>query len=102
MNLRETIEEYSKKLDKAKKDEAWRVTVDACVEICEGLLAEISELDYCHGLQIAISAAFEVVAKATEDRFNGYDRSAKRVLIENLKIDKVENTKGAEKEQNDE
>lgn len=50
MNLREIIEEYSEKLDKAKKDKAWGVTADAYVEICEGLLAEISELDYCHGL----------------------------------------------------
>lgn len=90
MNLREIIEEYSEKLDKAKKDTAWGVTADAYVEICEGLLAEISELDYCHGLQIAISAAFEVVAKATEDGFNVFDRSAKRVLVENVKIDEIE------------
>lgn len=90
MNLREIIEEYSEKLDKAKKDKAWGVTVDACVEICGGLLAEISKLDYCHGLQIAISAAFEFVAKATEDGFNVFDRSAKRVLVENLKISEIE------------
>lgn len=66
------------------------MTSDAYVEICEGLLAEISEPDYCLGLQIAISAAFEVVAKATEDGFNAFDMSAKRVLVENVKIDEIE------------
>lgn len=99
MKIKRIIKRCDKRLKKAKDTtEAMNAVANIFATITNMFASEISGFDMGKGTQIALSAAFEVMSRETEKKsgkgFSDFDKRLKQVL--------VENTKEAEKEQNNE
>lgn len=92
MKIKRIIKKGSRKLDKAANDtdkaKALEAITEVLVDVLNALAAETSGCSISRGIQIALSAAFEVMAKDTEKvkglEFKDFELKFKKMLVEGV------------------
>lgn len=90
MKIKRIIKKGSRKLDKAANDtdKALKAITEVLVDVLNALADETSGYNISRGVQIALSAAFEVMAKDTEKveglEFKDFELKLKKMLVEGV------------------
>lgn len=90
MKIKRIIKKYNKKIEKAANiNDALNDMANAFAETVNMLASEISGYDINNGVQVALSAAFEVMSKRTEKTkktdFRDFGKELKQVLVKGVK-----------------
>lgn len=95
IDLRRIIEENEKEAASAKETEKILASViKTCSDICNSTFGELSGFSVTNGSQVALSAAFEILSKATETHgdsgFTDFDLALKNMLVSGYRVEQSE------------